>query len=101
MWTAIVMRLGNFNIVPHPVEKGTLITSGPYRLIRHPMYASIFLMAFGLLAAQPNYLKFCITIILIAGLVVKMLYEETLLCEHHPNYRAYMLKTKRVIPFIW
>ncbi len=101
MWAAVIMRLGNFKIVPHPVEKGTMITNGPYRIIRHPMYASIFLMAFGLLSAQVNYLMIFITVVLITGLVVKMLYEETLLSKHYPNYRIYMLKTKRVIPFIW
>ncbi len=100
-WAMFVMKIGNFNVVPTPVEKGLMITRGPYRLIRHPMYTSIFIFAFALLAGQFDYIKLIISLVLVAGLVTKMLHEETLLRNHHPGYEAYMAKTKRVIPFVW
>jgi protein-S-isoprenylcysteine O-methyltransferase Ste14 len=100
-WAMAVMRLGNFNVVPTPVDKGVLVTGGPYKVIRHPMYTSIFIFASALLAGQFDYIKLIISIVLVAGLIVKMLYEETLLRNHHPGYEAYMAKTKRVIPFVW
>lgn len=100
-WAMAVMRIGNFNVVPTPVDEGVLITSGPYKVIRHPMYTSIFIFAFALLAGQFDYKKLIISIVLVAGLVIKMLFEESLLCNHHPGYKAYMAKTKRVIPFVW
>jgi len=100
-WAMMVMKFGNFNIVPAPVEKGIMITYGPYRVIRHPMYASVFIFIIALLTGQFSYSKLSISLVLVAGLVVKMLYEESLLCKLHPGYRAYMLKTKRVIPFVW
>lgn len=101
MWAMVVMKFGNFNVVPSPVENGRMITQGPYRLIRHPMYASIFIFATALLAGQFDYLKLIISLVLVAGLVIKMLYEERMLCNHYPGYRAYMKHTKRVIPFVW
>ena len=100
-WAMAVMRLGNFNVVPTPVDKGVLITGGPYKVIRHPMYTSIFIFAVALLAGQFDYIKLFTSLALFAGLIVKMLYEETLLRNHHPGYEAYMAKTKRVIPFVW
>jgi protein-S-isoprenylcysteine O-methyltransferase Ste14 len=100
-WAMAVMRLGNFNVVPTPVDKGVLVTGGPYKVIRHPMYTSIFIFASALLAGQFDYIKLIISIVLVAGLVFKMLFEESLLCNHHPGYKAYMAKTKRVIPFVW
>jgi len=100
-WAMAVMRLGNFNVVPTPVEKGNLVSDGPYKVIRHPMYTSIFIFAVALLAGQFDYIKLFTSIALVAGLIVKMLYEETLLRNHHPGYEAYMAKTKRVIPFVW
>ena len=100
-WAMAVMRLGNFNVVPTPVEKGNLVSDGPYKVIRHPMYTSIFIFAFSILAGQFDYIKLFTSIALVAGLIVKMLYEETLLRNHHPGYEAYMAKTKRVIPFVW
>jgi protein-S-isoprenylcysteine O-methyltransferase Ste14 len=101
LWAMAVMKLGNFNVVPTPVTHGNMVTGGPYRLIRHPMYTSIFIFAAGLLAGQFDYMKLFSSLVLVAGLVVKMFYEENLLCLHHPSYRDYMQTTKRVIPFVW
>lgn len=100
-WAMAVMKLGNFNIVPYPVVNGTMVTDGPYSVIRHPMYTSIFIFDLALLAGQFDYTKLSISTILVAGLIVKMLYEEGKLVEHFPGYRSYIEKTKRVIPFVW
>jgi len=100
-WAMAVMKLGNFNIVPTPVEKGNLVTFGPYKVIRHPMYSSIFIFALALLAGQFSYIKLIISLVLIAGLVVKMLFEEDLLCKHYAGYNVYMQKTKRFVPYVW
>jgi len=100
-WAMAVMSIGNFNVVPTPVDKGILITKGPYKVIRHPMYTSIFIFALALLAGQFDYIKLIISLVLVAGLIVKMIYEESLLCKHHPGYKLYKAKTKRVIPFVW
>jgi len=100
-WAMAVMRLGNFNIVPYPVTNGNLVTVGPYRVIRHPMYTSIFIFAIALLAGQFDVTTLITSIVLVTGLIVKMIYEEGLLCNHFPDYKAYMQKTKRVIPFVW
>ena len=100
-WAMAVMKLGNFNVVPYPVVNGNLVTAGPYRVIRHPMYTSIFIFALALFAGQFDYYKLIISMVMVADLVVKMLFEEGLLCEHYPEYKSYMQKTKRVIPFVW
>jgi protein-S-isoprenylcysteine O-methyltransferase Ste14 len=101
MWAMAAMKFGNFNVVPTPVENGVLVTRGPYKVIRHPMYSSIFLFAIALLTGQFDYFKLAISLILVAGLIVKMIYEEKLLCDHYPGYKSYMQKTKRVIPLVW
>lgn len=38
IWTLVHNQPGNFNIRPTPKTWGTLVTTGPYRWIRHPMY---------------------------------------------------------------
>jgi len=101
MWAMVAMKPGNFNVVPTPVDNGRMVTQGPYRLIRHPMYTSVFIFATALLAGQFGYIKLIISLVLVADLVVKMMYEERMLCSHYPGYRAYMKHTKRVIPFVW
>ena len=56
-WALIHNRPGNFNIRPAPKTCGTLVTTGPYRLIRHPMYTSVLLgaaaLAWGGLQTDP------------------------------------------------
>ena len=100
-WAMAVMKLGNFNIVPYPVVNGNMVTAGPYSVIRHPMYTSIFIFAVAVLAGQFDYKKLIISFVLIIGLVLKMVYEEGLLRQHFPDYKSYMQKTNRVIPFVW
>ena len=90
-----------FRSVPTPVDKGVMISRGPYKVIRHPMYTSIFIFAIAMLAGQFDYYKLIISLVLVADLVVKMIFEEGLLCNHYPGYKDYMNKTKRVIPFVW
>ena len=100
-WAMYVMKYGNFNIVPTPVDKGVMISQGPYKVIRHPMYTSIIIFAIALLSGQFDYYKLIISVTLVTDLVVKMIFEEGLLLKHYPGYKDYMKKTKRVIPFVW
>ena len=100
-WAMYVMKPGNFNVVPYPVENGVMVSHGPYRLIRHPMYTSIFIFSIALLSGQFDYYKLIVSLVLVIDLVVKMIFEEGLLCMHYPGYKSYMEKTKRVIPFVW
>ncbi len=89
-WAMYVMKIGNFNVVPNPVENGVLVSSGPYKLIRHPMYTSIFIFAVAMLSGQFDYYKLIISLVLVTDLVVKIIFEEGLLCRHYPGYKSYI-----------
>jgi protein-S-isoprenylcysteine O-methyltransferase Ste14 len=79
-----------------------LVTTGVYRLVRHPMYSSFFLFALAQFFLIPNWLAG------VSGLLgVGMLYgfrfrqEERMMLEYFPaEYRSYMALTKRLIPWI-
>ena len=43
-WALSVNRPGNINIRPEPHPQGVLVTGGPYRWVRHPMYLAVLLM---------------------------------------------------------
>jgi len=101
VWAMVTMRFGNFNVVPYPVKNGVMVSRGPFKVIRHPMYTSIFIFDLALLTGQFDYIKLSISLVLVAGLIAKMLFEENLLCNQYAGYKAYMKKTKRVIPFVW
>jgi protein-S-isoprenylcysteine O-methyltransferase Ste14 len=95
------MRLGKFNIVPDPQQNITLITSGPYRYIRHPMYLSILIFFLPPVLAQPSF-----SILLTYGsltftLIIKLHYEEHLLKQVLSTYAHYQTHSKKLIPFIY
>lgn len=101
LWSVYIMKIGNFKIIPIPVEKAVLRMEGPYKLIRHPMYISIILFALPELLNYFTYCRLWIFIFLVISLLVKLKYEEEKLLEKFPEYLAYMQKSKRLIPFLY
>ena len=101
LWTLLHNRLGNFNIRPVPKPLGLLVTSGPYRWIRHPMYTAVLLGAGGLAClAQPG-LAWLVWAFLAGVLFVKSVLEERWMRERHPSYGAYCAHSKRFVPLIF
>ena len=101
LWAIRHNRGGNFNIRPDLKEGCELITTGPYRFVRHPMYTSVMLMMLALAVATPIYLEWSSLALLIGVLALKAVREERLWCEGSAEYKVYMKKTKRFIPFIY
>jgi len=92
--------LGNFNITPEIKENASLITTGAYRYIRHPMYFSVLVMMLGVVVSKPTILNLFIYMLLIVTLFLKAKKEEMLWVEHSFEYKNYMQNTKRIIPFV-
>lgn len=101
LWALRHNRGDNFNIRPDLKEGCDLITTGPYQFVRHPMYTSVMLMTLALAVATPVYLEWSSFLLLIFVLALKAVREERLWCEGSAEYKAYMKKTKRFIPFIY
>lgn len=100
LYTVRHNKLGNFNITPEIKENASLITTGAYRYIRHPMYFSVLVMMFGVVVSEPTLLSLFIYALLVVTLFLKAQKEETLWIEQSSEYKTYMQHTKRIIPFI-
>jgi protein-S-isoprenylcysteine O-methyltransferase Ste14 len=101
VWAILAMRLSNLRVTPEPGAEAQLVRHGPYRWIRHPMYAALLLGALGLVLAQPAPLRWALWLVLLANLLIKLHYEEGLLRRHFPGYAAYMASSKRLIPYLY
>jgi len=100
IWAITHNQLGNFNIEPELKENCRLITTGIYRWIRHPMYASVTLMMLGVTLMDPKAAMWLLWLFLVNVLLLKAQREESLWLSHDPCYLAYRKKTKYFIPYI-
>ena len=99
LWTLLHNRPGNFNIRPLPKADGLLVTDGPYRWIRHPMYTAVLLvMASFTFAAHGLHPGWVALVALLAVLTAKARLEERLLRITFPAYAEYAGRTHRFVP---
>ena len=89
------------NVAPDVVKNARLIRSGPYKLIRHPMYLSVLIITLCWLIDYITYVRISVALILFITMISKIKYEEGLLKEAFPEYEEYQSQTKRLIPFIY
>jgi protein-S-isoprenylcysteine O-methyltransferase Ste14 len=85
------------------VEKGQqVITTGPYAIVRHPMYLGMWLMELFTPLALGSYWAILPFLLFIPLIIFRINNEEEVLLRDLHGYKDYCLKTRyRLIPFIW
>ncbi len=78
-----------------------LVQSGVYRFIRHPLYASLLTLAWGIFFKSPSLLDGCLAAVATAFLYATARADEAeCLVKFGEEYAGYMKKTKLFIPFV-
>lgn len=93
-------RIGNFRVYPEIKPGFRLITNGPYKYIRHPMYTSVILTVLGAsiyLNSPINYIGVCLTVV---AVTLKAMKEEHLLAQEDSAYNDYISRTSMFIPYL-
>ncbi|WP_331377100.1 protein-S-isoprenylcysteine O-methyltransferase [Sinorhizobium chiapasense] len=93
----------NWSISLEIRDKHELICRGPYALVRHPMYTSFLLMGIGQAFLLSNWVAGLAGLVGFAVLFfLRVDEEERMMLEiFGPQYRAYMDRTKRIIPYLY
>lgn len=93
---AAVLALGRcFGVLP---EARGLVTRGPYRLVRHPVYLGEIGACLALALTSPSVRNGAVMALFVAAQAVRMRYEERALTFAFPDYRAYAAHTPRLMP---
>ena len=85
------------------VEAGqTVISTGPYALVRHPMYTGVLIMVIGVPLALGSWWGLAIITLVLPALMWRILDEEKLLEKDLPGYKEYEQKVRyRLVPSLW
>lgn len=93
----------NWSISLQVREQHALVKTGIYRLVRHPMYSSFFMLGIAQLLLLPNWIAGLAGVvgagILFAFRVRRE--EEMMLESFGDEYRSYMSQTKRIVPWVF
>jgi protein-S-isoprenylcysteine O-methyltransferase Ste14 len=95
----VITCLGrSFSIAP---QARALVTSGPYRLVRHPLYAAEEVAILGVAMHVVWWAAIPFLLAHIALQLRRMSYEESLLSTVFPDYADYARRTARLVPGVW
>lgn len=100
LWARKTFGLRSFHAAASTSEGG-LVTSGPYRYWRHPIYASIIYFVWAGQVEAPSALAVGLAAAATLGLFARMLIEERFLAATYPEYPRYARRAKRVVPFVF
>ncbi len=87
--------------LPHPQAQARLIASGPYAVVRHPMYAAGILAALGWALLVRGWLTLGYAVLLFLFADRKASREERWLAGKFPDYAEYRRRVRKLIPFLY
>jgi protein-S-isoprenylcysteine O-methyltransferase Ste14 len=98
-----VMRVNSFAATTVEVEAGQqVVSSGPYSVVRHPMYSGIIVMSLATPLALGSWIALPVSALLVPVLVIRLLNEERLLRRELPGYSEYCNRKRfRLVPLVW
>ncbi len=100
VWAWLEMGLRRLRIMPQPAQTAKLLSRGPYRYVRHPMYAGLLVATAGCLCWSCGTQRFLFWTLLFSVLEAKSRLEEQLLLTKFADYSAYRQRTWRFLPWV-
>jgi protein-S-isoprenylcysteine O-methyltransferase Ste14 len=103
--TVIVFRVNSFAAPVVRIQserEQRVIDTGPYALVRHPMYAAGLIYIVGMPLLLGSWYGLLIVPVMIVGIASRAVFEERLLQRDLPGYADYMRRVRyRLIPRLW
>lgn len=100
VWARAAFARGQFSVLPDP-RQPRLIESGPYRWIRHPMYAAAEIVLWSGVLRHLSVATVAAGLCALAVVIVRVRDEEARLRAGVPGYAEYARRTRRIVPFVF
>lgn len=100
MWARLTFGLRSLHAAANPTAGG-LVTSGPYRFIRHPIYTAACMIGWAGIAGHPSTIAVAAGLLLMVGTYMRIIAEERLVTERYPEYAEYAKRTRRMVPLLF
>jgi protein-S-isoprenylcysteine O-methyltransferase Ste14 len=100
VWARVTFKGRSFHLSAEPTEGG-LVTTGPYRFVRHPIYTAVCLFFWAAFFGTPSRITALLALLVTVGALVRIGCEERCLHREFPEYAAYARRTKRMVPFLF
>ena len=101
-WTFMTNRFASTAVRIQHERNQTVITTGPYAIVRHPMYLGTFMVALGSPLALGSWWSLLAVFPIIPIFIRRTLLEDAMLHDELPGYRDYATKTKwRIVPGVF
>ena len=97
-----VLSLGrSLSPLPQPKADTVLVETGLYGLMRHPIYSGLIGGCFGWALLNHSLLALALAVGIFVFFDVKARREERAMAAHFPDYRNYMRRVRRFIPYVY
>ena len=101
VWARLTFGIRSFHAAAN-TTKGALVTNGPFRWFRHPIYAALIYFFWSCVIAFPFKETIFAVLLITFGLLIRIFFEErSLVATYKQQYLDYSKHTKRIIPFIF
>jgi len=100
VWSRVTFGSRSFHAAANPTAGG-LVTAGPYRIIRHPIYTAVCLFGWAPIVVHLSLGSVTLGILLLLGALMRMICEERLVKQTYPEYVEYAKVTKRMVPYVF
>jgi len=100
VWARLTFGRRSFHASANPTAGG-LVTTGPYRYIRHPIYTAACLFGGVGIVTHWSLVSAALGALLFLGGLARMICEERLVKQSYPEYLEYSKATKRMIPYVF
>ncbi len=100
VWARLTFGMRSFHVGSTPTQGG-LVTTGPYRYVRHPIYAGALLIFAGVLVGHHDVAALVAVGCAAAALGVRLVAEERAVARTYPEYTSYAQRTKRLVPWVF